>query len=237
MTDVWGQIYLDHWRGDSHPHVYHRDDGNRDVADSAASYFRAPRGDADREVLSTFTGRVLDLGCGPGSYALLLQERGLEVVAIDSSAGAIAVCRERGCRDARVMPIDDVDSSLGPFDAVVCMGNTFGIGATPDTLPNRLNRVRALLSPGGRLVLALIDPLATTDPNHLRYHERNRAAGRPPGLTRVRLEYRGEITDWWDLWMPTESEFRRAVGEARWRVDRVTPAGSSRLWELFPSPT
>jgi SAM-dependent methyltransferase len=233
--DIWGRIYLDHWRGDPHPHVFVRDDGNRGTVGSAAGYFVAPRGAVDREVLGELTGRVLDLGCGPGSYALFLQERGCEVVAVDSSPGAIKVCRERGCRDARVAAMDDVDAALGCFDAIVCMGNTFGIDQTPERLPDRLERMRRILSPGGRLVLALLDPLATDDVEHLRYHDRNRAAGRPPGLVRSRLEYRDATGEWWDLWLPTEQELRDVAAAAEWRVGRVIPTGSSRLYELQPA--
>lgn len=156
---------------------------------------------------------------------------------MDSSPGAIRVCRERGCRDARVVAIDDVDASLGYFDAVVCLGNTFGIGAPPDTLPRRLDRMRRILTPNGRLVLALLDPLATDDPKHLNYHEQNRAGGRPVGLVRTRLEYRGETSDWWNLWMPTDHELRDAAARASWRISRVISEGSSRLWELVPLRT
>jgi SAM-dependent methyltransferase len=233
--DIWGRIYLDHWRGEPHPHVFHRDDGNRGTVSSAAAYFVAPRGTADREILGGLAGRVLDLGCGPGSYTLFLEGRGCEVVAVDSSPGAIEVCRERGCRDARVGAMDDVDASLGGFDAIVCMGNTFGIDQTPHGLPDRLGRMRRALAPGGRLVLALLDPLATDDVEHLRYHERNRAAGRPPGLVRSRLEYRGAAGEWWDLWMPTEQELHNVTAATGWRVARVIPEGSSRLYELEPA--
>src|SRR5688500_15830233 len=226
---MWRRIYRDHWHGEAHPHAFHRDDGNVDIAESAAHYFVAPRGDVDRAALETLTGRILDLGCGPGSYTLFLESRGCTVVAVDSSAGAIEVCRARGCRDARVVGIDEVDGSLGVFDALICMGNTFGIGSSPEHLPGRLARMGRVLSPGGGLLAALIDPLATDAPHHLRYHERNRAVGRPPGLTRARLEYRGELGDWWNLWMPTESELLASLSRAAWKVGGVTPAGSSRL--------
>ena len=73
-----------------------------------------------------------------------------------------------------------------------------------------------------------------TDPKHLAYHDRNRAAGRPPGLARVRLEYRGEAGDWWELWMPTEVELRDAADAAGWFVHRVIPEGASCLWDLAP---
>lgn len=233
-SDVWGRIYLDHWRGDPHPHVFERDDGNRNQVPEAGGYFLAPRGVADRTSLERLTGRVLDLGCGPGSYTLYLEARGCDVVAVDASRGAVEVCRERGCRDARTLGIDDISPELGRFDAIICMGNTFGIGASPETLPQRLLRVRSVLAPNGKVVLAMIHPLATTDPAHLAYHERNRAAGRPPGLTRARIEYRGDVGDWWSLWMPTPEELADAATAGGFEVTRAEPAGSSVLYELVP---
>ena len=234
--DIWGRIYIDQWHGDAHPHAFHRDDGKRDTVASAAGYFVAPRGVADRDALDGLTGRVLDLGCGPGSYTRLLEGRGQEVIATDASPGAITVCRERGCRDARVLEIDGVGADLGSFDAIICMGNTFGVALDPGTLPRRLHRMRAVLVPNGKLVLSLIDPLATVDPAHLAYHERNRAAGRPPGLTRLRLEYRGMTGDWWELWMPTDAEMHAGATAAGWRVTKAVPEGNSRLYELAPDP-
>jgi SAM-dependent methyltransferase len=231
-VDLWGRIYVDHWRGEVHPHEYIRDDGKVQRVDSAESYFVAPRIPAEREVLNGLTGRVLDLGCGPGSYARYLEERGVEVTAIDASAGAIAVCRERGCRGAHVAEMDQLPSELAPFDAIICMGNTLGIGQTPEALPRRLAMLRKSTVPGGRLLAALRDPLDTDDPEHLAYHARNRAAGRPPGLTRSRLRYRGELGDWWELWMPTRSELEEAAHRGGWAVSCLHSEGSARLYEL-----
>jgi SAM-dependent methyltransferase len=230
--DLWGRIYTDHWRGEAHPHAFLRDDGKSDTVRSAGDYFVAPRGAAEKEALSTLAGRVLDLGCGPGSYALFLQDRGVAVTAIDSSPGAIAVCQERGCHDARQIAIDDLLPELGSFDAIICMGNTLGIGLSPETLPRRLAMLRALSEPAGRLLAVVRDPLSTQDPDHLAYHARNRAAGRPPGLVRTRLQYRDALGEWGELWMPTEPELRLAAGQAGWTVRCVMSEGGSRLYNL-----
>ena len=234
MADIWGRIFLDAWRGERNSHSFHRDDGNIGVADSAAHYFQGPRSDVERAALETLRGRVLDLACGAGRYALFLQELGCDVVAVDSSPGAVDVCRERGCRDARVVGIDDVDATLGAFDAIVCMGNSFGIDSSPAMMPDRLRRMAAMLEPNGSLIVSMIDPLATSDPEHFAYHERNRAAGRPPGLARMRVGYRGELGDWQDLWMPTPAEFTDAAGEAGWRITRSIVDGNSYLYEARP---
>ncbi|MEQ1693171.1 MAG: class I SAM-dependent methyltransferase, partial [Gemmatimonas sp.] len=66
-----------------------------------ALYFpRAPQNDIERAVLSRVRGRVLDIGAGAGRASLLLQDGGLEVLAIDVSPGAVAVMQERGVRHA-----------------------------------------------------------------------------------------------------------------------------------------
>ena len=158
----------------------------------------------------------------------------MEVVAIDSSAGAIAVCEERGCRDARVMNFNELRLEPDHFDAVICMGNTLGIGQSPDSLSGFLLQLKGLTRDSGQLLVAMIDPLDTTDPEHLRYHDRNRARGRPPGLVRARIEYRDEPEDWWDLWMLTADEMTQVAAEGGWRIDSVVPAGASRLYDLRP---
>lgn len=230
--DLWGRIYLDHWRDDPHPHAFVRDDGERNVVESAATYFEAPRWPAEGAACQTLHGRVLDLGCGPGSYTLFLEGRGLDVVAIDSSPGAIQVCVERGCRDPRVMDLRELRLEPRSFDALICMGNTLGINQSPKTLSPFLADLRRLLKPGGRLVVSGVDPLATTVPNRIRYHQQNRARGLPPALVRARLEYRGDLSDFWTLWIPTADELERAAVDAGWRIDSIVEDDSARLWVL-----
>lgn len=43
--------------------------------------------------------RVLDLGCGTGTLALLLAERGVEVVGVDPAAGSLRVAQTKAGAD------------------------------------------------------------------------------------------------------------------------------------------
>jgi len=79
-----------------------------------------------RRAMRLARGRVLDVGAGAGRVALHLQDKGLEVVSIDASPGAVEACRRRGVKDARVLRIEDVDESLGSSTPSSCTGTTSG---------------------------------------------------------------------------------------------------------------
>lgn len=227
--DIWGRIYRDHWERDPHPHVVERDDGRRDTIGSAARYFEAPRSDAEEEALRRLAGPTLDVAAGPGSYAIYLQNHGLTVTAIDASPGAIRIAGMRGCLDARVMDLRELDFDRASFESIVVMGNTFGAYQNPDTLPGYLGTLRRLVNDRGTLVSSTIDPLDTEDAGHLRYHARNRELGRPPGLLSVRLAYREELTDWFDLWLTTREEIEPIAAAAGWELRHEATAGPWRV--------
>lgn len=97
--------------------------------------------------------RVLDAGCGTGTHACYLAERGHSVVGVDVSERAVELARgkarERGV-DAtfRVGDALDLDADLGPFDAVFDCGlfhafDSAQRGAYADSLAD-------VLAPGGR---------------------------------------------------------------------------------------
>lgn len=227
--DVWGRIFLDHWEGRPAPHYIERDDGLVHEFASAANYFEAPRSDEERSLLDELKGPVLDLGAGAGSYALHLQERGLEVTAIDSSPGAIRVCGERGCRNAEVMDIRDLHLPDGKYRSIIVMGNTLGVHQTPGTLGGLLTALRRACTAGARLVCTTIDPLETRDPAHLAYHRRNLERGLPPGLTTIRLKYRDRLDDWVPLWLPTTAELDEAFAASGWDLAARHIVGPHRL--------
>ncbi len=227
--DVWGRIYMDEWEGRSRPHGVERDDGIQETFDSAQGYFEAPRTDGERELLERIQGPVLDLGCGPGSYALHLQERGLEVTAGDASPLAVEVCRARGCRDARVMDLRDPGLPEGSYGAVTVMGNTLGAHQTPETFPAFLRTLHQAVRPGGHLLCATVDPLETEDPRHLAYHEANRAKGLPPGLTTIRMTYGELVDEWVKVWLLTDDELGASMDAAGWELEERRREGAYRV--------
>lgn len=104
--------------------------------------------------------RVLDLCCGAGRHARGLAAAGREVVGVDRSDAALERARDAAGPRVRLVRGDayrlgEIEAELGgPFDAAVCLWQSFGHGseeANRDLLADLAGRLR----PGGRLVLDL----------------------------------------------------------------------------------
>jgi SAM-dependent methyltransferase len=203
--------------------IVERDDGYIGLSRGPQRYFspfdRWPH--YEREALTQAQGRVLDLGCGAGRHSLYLKSRGHEVVPMDSSPGAVKVCHLRGLDEARLASIEDIDPSWGRFDTFLMLGNNFGLFHDADTCRTLLRRFRELGNPGARILAESMDPTATTNPDHLQYHERNRAAGRMPGQLRIRIRYERIVGPWFDYLLVSQTEMRELVESAGWKLERV----------------
>jgi SAM-dependent methyltransferase len=70
------------------------------------------------EVVALAPGRVLEVGCGTGSFAKRLVDAGIDVVAIDQSARMIELTRELGVK-AQVGDVQDLPFPDGGFDVAV----------------------------------------------------------------------------------------------------------------------
>jgi SAM-dependent methyltransferase len=105
--------------------------------------------------------RLLDLGCGPGLYAIGFARLGLVVTGVDLSPGSIAHAaaesREAGIEiDYRVA--DYTTARLGgPFDAAVLIYLDFGV--LPDgPRDHLLDAIRDSLAPGGAFAFDVRSP-------------------------------------------------------------------------------
>ena len=104
----------------------------------------------ERKALRMANGSVLDIGCGSGSHTLWLQEKGLEVKAIDISPGAIETCRIRGVKNAEVQDIWKLEGET--FDTLLMLMNGMGICGKLEKLPDLLKKLKRLLKPEGQIL-------------------------------------------------------------------------------------
>jgi SAM-dependent methyltransferase len=230
--DAYGRLVLDHLEGRHAVEVVERDDG--DIAPSSGSgvYFAPPRRwhAPERRALRLVRGRVLDVGAGAGRVALELQRRGHEVVGIDVSPLSVDVARRRGVRDARVMPFERIDESLGRFDTVVMFGNNFGLFGNPRRARTLMRRLLRLTSDRGRILGMSVDPYGTDDPHHLAYHERNRSRGRLPGELRLRIRHGLHRSPWFDYLIVSREEMAALAENGGWRLVRTLDQPGSSIY-------
>jgi SAM-dependent methyltransferase len=97
-------------------------------------------------------GRVLDLGCGPGTAAARMARAGLDVDAFDPVAEMVAMaCQHPGVR-VRKAGFDDL-AAIDAYDGI--WANFSLLHAARDAMPGHLARIAAALRPGGRFHIAL----------------------------------------------------------------------------------
>jgi glycine/sarcosine N-methyltransferase len=102
---------------------------------------------------------VLDCACGIGSDAMALARKGLVVTASDGSQAMVAETRRRSERYGIAMTISqsqwqDLPNRVpGPFELVLCLGNSFVHTETSINRAAALDGMRKVLSPTGTLVV------------------------------------------------------------------------------------
>ena len=224
-SDGYGVAIEQYFRGRNATEVIERDDGWIDVTGGAPTYFAefADWPARQRRAAALAHGRILDVGCGAGRVALHFQEHGHDVVGIDASPGAVRVCRSRGLKDVRLVPITQIGSRLGTFDTIVLFGGNFGLLENPRRARWLLRRFYAITSPRGRILAESRNPYMGATPLHRRYHRRNRQRGRMPGQLRMRVRCGVASTPWCDWLILSPTEMRKLLSGTGWQIARLFP--------------
>ena len=103
----------------------------------------------EQMALDMAKGKVLDVGAGAGCHSLVLQERALDVTAIDISPLSVETMKERGVK--KVLE-QDFFTLKGQFDTILMLMNGIGIVGTLERLPRFFLQLDEILAPGGQLL-------------------------------------------------------------------------------------
>ncbi|NVN17703.1 methyltransferase domain-containing protein [Muricauda sp. HICW] len=105
----------------------------------------------EQKALKLARGKVLDIGAGAGSHSLYLQEKGIDVTALDNSEGAIAVCKDRGIKSTVLNNV--LDYSAEKYDTLLLLMNGIGLAGKLKSLSQFLTHLASLLRPNGQVLL------------------------------------------------------------------------------------
>ena len=158
-NDPMGAAMLDYLQGDADAEVAVTSSLTEDDVIPAYYLFRDETDMPELELLAleACRGDILDVGAGAGSHSLALQEQGKEVTAIDFSAGAAEVMRQRGVR--KVLHQDVLELKNGQYDTLLLLMNGIGIAGNLMGLGRFLGHLKTLLKPGGQILLESSDIL------------------------------------------------------------------------------
>jgi SAM-dependent methyltransferase len=227
-VDAQGALFWDFYNGKPFAEIAERDDGHiaagRGPRAGPDAYFSdyedwSPK---QKAAIRYAQGRILDIGCGAGRHSLHLQKMGHEVTGIDASPLAIKICKLRGHKNARLLPIGGIGEFAGEsFDTVILLGNNFGLFGSFRKAQSLLKILHRITSKDARIIAETMDPHATTDPDHLAYHKQNLKRGRMAGQTRLRIRHRKLTGPWFDYLFVSEPELQMILKDTGWMVHKI----------------
>ena len=103
----------------------------------------------ERKALDMAKGRILDVGAGAGCHSLVLQERGMDVTAIDISPLSVETMKERGVE--KVIE-QDFFTLEGQYDTILMLMNGIGIVGTLERMPEFFKQLDKILALGGQVL-------------------------------------------------------------------------------------
>lgn len=99
-------------------------------------------------------GRILDVGSGPGRDAIIIQNKGLEVICLDASEAMIKLCKEKGLK-AILGDFNKIPFKKKSFDGVWAYTSLLHIQKSE--VSQSLQEIKRVLKNEGILGLGLIE--------------------------------------------------------------------------------
>lgn len=153
MNDPIGQAIKDYFEKGEAEDIIVNTSYTEDERLSPGFFFRKweEMPELERIALDHSRGKVLDVGAAAGRHALILQQRGLEVTALEQSSPAAEVMKKRGVKN--VVCSGFLDFNEKRYDTLLVLMNGTGLGQTLEGLIKMLLHLKSLLNEGGQILI------------------------------------------------------------------------------------
>lgn len=211
MQDVLGSALWDYYNraeGSAKLWIHNKYGPKEDMP--VDTYFRNEEDMPELELaaLAACRGTVLDVGAGAGSHTLLLQQKGIDVTAMDISPKAVEVMRQRGVHNA--VPHDIFTYTGKQYDTILLLMNGIGLAGNLKNLRVLLTHLQTLLRPGGQLIF---------DSSDIAYlYDGNLPANKYYGEIEYEYRYKGKSSGWFS-WLYIDKQTLAAIAaEEGWKM-------------------
>ncbi len=168
--------------------------------------------EAELLALNLCHSKILDIGAGAGSHALVLQQRGFDVTALEISPGAAAVMQKRGVKT--VVQQDIFQYKTEKFDTLLLLMNGIGLTQTLAGLDRFLQHAKQLLLPGGQLIFD------SSDISYL-YEDLPLPKNRYYGEISYQYEYKNQWGDWFNWLYIDQKTLKKQAQKQGWKCEIV----------------
>jgi len=176
-------------------------------------YFREPKDMPDLELIAmqVSDGKILDIGAGAGSHALAMQQKGIDVTAMEISPKAVEVMKLRGVANVLQQDIFTFEPEE-KFDTLLLLMNGIGLTGNLYRLKLFLENAKSLLNADGKIIFDSSDVAYLYEGNLPKIENYY-------GEILYQYEYKKQKTEWFS-WLYIDQNMLKAIAsEAGWKTE------------------
>lgn len=192
-------------------------------------FFRTPEEMPELELLalSLCKGKILDIGAGAGSHALLLQQQLQDVTAMDISPAAVKIMQQRGVKKVLLADVNEYSSER--YDTLLMLMNGIGLTASLEGFKSFLNHAGSLLNDNGKLIFD------SSDIAYL-YEGTDRPLSKYYGEVSYQYEYKGHKSDWFDWLYLDQKTLTKTATACGWQCEVIFDDGEDQFLARLSPP-
>ncbi len=214
MIDLPGLAIKNFHEKTSRAKLYVHDTFGPKVEMPISLYFRTEKQlpKLEKKALNLCKGKVLDIGAGAGSHALILQNKNFDVVGLEISRSACEVMNDRGLKN--VVCEDIFKFNDEKFDTLLLLMNGIGLCGDLEGFRKFLKRAEILLNDNGILIFD------SSNINYM-YEDDELPTNKYYGEVTCRYEYQKEVTDWFNWLYLDQVTLQKIASEEGWKSELI----------------
>lgn len=218
--DVFGNALADYYRKGATDTLWLHNSYDEPEEMPVEIFFRSldELPELERLALDLCKGNVLDVGAGVGSHTLLLQERGMDVTAIDISPAAVQIMKQRGVKRAIEQ---DILTLTTKYDTLLFLMNGIGLTGTLAGLTSFLAQAKQMINADGQLIFD------SSNISYL-YEGLSKPSNKYFGEISYRYEYKQQKGKWFD-WLYVDQQTLTEISQQQgWYCEIIFDDGEDQ---------